>query len=96
MIRELPTPPDSETAEESIELFRGWLIDDCFQCSLFPSAFSDPAVWGMLLADAAHHIANALAETQDVDRQIALKAIFNKFVEEMQSPTDEHSGNHLD
>jgi hypothetical protein len=94
--RELPIPPDTVAAKEAIELFRGWLIDDQLQCSLFPTAFPDPAVWGMLLADAARHIANALAENEVMDRETALAAIASKFAEEMQSPSDEHLDEYMD
>lgn len=66
--RELPVPDEADDAAAAHEVVRGWLIDNRLVCSLFPSAFDDPAIWGVLLADVAHHIANALAESEGADR----------------------------
>jgi hypothetical protein len=89
---ELPVPDEADDAGEAHELVRGWLIDNRLVCSLFPSAFEDPAVWGVLLADIAHHIANALAEVEGADRAAVLGAIGRAWETEMRSPTDEHTG----
>jgi hypothetical protein len=65
-------------------------------CGLFPSAFEDPAAWGVLLADIAHHIANALAESEGTDRAAVLAAIRRAFEVETRTPTDEHTGRFMD
>jgi Domain of unknown function (DUF5076) len=90
--RELPVPDEADDAGEAHELVRGWLIDNRLACSLLPGAFDDPAVWGVLLADVAHHIANALAESEGADRAAVLAAIRRAFEVEMRAPTDEHTG----
>jgi hypothetical protein len=95
-IRQLTVPPEANDAGEAFELLRGWLIDNRLVCSLFPSAFDNPAVWGVLLADVAHHVANALAESEGTDRAAALQAIASAFNVEMQSPTDEHTGDFVE
>lgn len=94
-IHERPIPPEASDADEAHEVFRGWLIDKRFVCTLVPTAFKDPAVWGVLLADAAHHIANALAESENADRTAVLASITRAFDVEMRSPTDEHTGQFL-
>lgn len=78
-IRPLSVPPEVNNAGEAFELVRGWLIDNHLVCSLFPSAFENHAIWGVLLADIAHHIANALAESEGADRDAVLKTIAKAF-----------------
>jgi len=95
-INERAIPPEAADAQEAQEVFRGWLIDNRLVCTLLPSAFEDPGVWGVLLADAANHIANALAESQGADRAAVLASIARAFDVEMRSPTDEHTGGFVD
>src|SRR5436309_842887 len=94
--RELPIPDEANHANAAHELMRGWLIDNRLVCSLFPSAFEDPAVWGVLLADIANHIANALEECEGANRAAVLAVIRRAFEVEMQSPTDGHTGQFVD
>jgi Domain of unknown function (DUF5076) len=59
--RPLIEPPDAASAEQAVELIRAWIIDSHLQVSLFPTVWKENAQeWGTLLADVAHHIANAL------------------------------------
>ncbi|MBN9063777.1 MAG: DUF5076 domain-containing protein [Rhizobiales bacterium] len=95
-VHERRIPPDAHTAEEAHEILRGWLIDGCLQCSLLPSAFPEPFGWGIFLADVAHHVANALAESEGTDRTQALQAITRAFNVEMRTPTDHHTGEYVD
>lgn len=94
--RELSVPDEANDAGTAHELIRGWLIDNRLVCTLFPSAFEDPAVWGVLLADIANHIANALEECEGADRAAVIAAIRRAFEVEMKSPTDEHTGHFVD
>jgi hypothetical protein len=95
-IHERRIPPDASTAEEAYEILRGWLIDKRLQCSLLPSAFPQPFGWGIFLADVAHHVANALAESEGADRTQVLQDIARAFNVEMQTPTDEHTGRYVE
>ncbi len=93
MIRELTIPPDSKIASQAVEVIRGWIIDGQLQCSLFPTIWKDdPGTWGLILADAAIHIANALKEECGLDREKVIQEIKSIFVAELESPTDEHEG----
>jgi len=89
---ELSVPGQVAGARTAAEVFRGWVIDQRLVCSLLPTAFEDPSGWGILLADAAHHIANALAESHGADRGEVLGRIHAAFNAEMARPTDTHSG----
>jgi Domain of unknown function (DUF5076) len=93
MIRELPIPPDASQADQAIEVFRGWVIDGPLQCSLFPTIWKDsPGTWGVLLADAAHHIANAIGEATGAVPETILSEIKRVLISELKSPSDEHEG----
>src|SRR4051794_9427574 len=74
-VHELPIPPDAHTAQLAGEILRGWMVDDRLQCSVLPGAFPEPFGWGILLADLAHHVADALAGTPGVDRGRVLSDI---------------------
>jgi hypothetical protein len=91
-VRELGVPPEAAAARRADEVLRGWVIDRRLVCSLLPGAFEDPRGWGILLADEANHVANALAESGSADRGAVLRAVAAAFNSEMASPTDEHSG----
>ncbi|OWK40607.1 hypothetical protein FRUB_05526 [Fimbriiglobus ruber] len=54
--------------------------------------FDDPDVWGILLADAAQHLAHATEELTGVDAAETLKKIAAAFDREMEAPSDEHTG----
>jgi hypothetical protein len=95
-IRQLPVPPEAADADAGLEVLRGWVINNCLVCSLLPGAFEDPAVWGVLLADAAHRIANALAESRGADAAAVRAAISRAFNVEMRTPTDEHTGGYVE
>ncbi|MBI1914699.1 MAG: DUF5076 domain-containing protein [Planctomycetes bacterium] len=93
---ELPVPPEAEIAKDASELFRGWIVNRRLECVLWPAAFEDHATWGVLLADAAHHIADALAEEQGADREQILRDIAGAFTQQMHESTRGHRGKFVD
>ena len=96
-MRELPIPPDARIARRADEVFRGWIVDNRLQCSLLPSFWAgDPAIWGTLLADAMHHVCDALAEETGRDRSEIAKAVLRAFRSEVEHPTGNHRGRHVD
>lgn len=97
MKRELPVPPDAEQADQAIEVFRGWIVDGGLQCSLFPTVWKKtPEVWGILLADAARHVADAIAKESGIGSSEIFSAIRNKLVAELEDPSAEHEGQFID
>lgn len=92
-MRELSIPPDAKGARQATEVFRGWIVDDRLQCSLLPAIWKDqPEYWGILLADAAHHVADALAQTGQVPRPVIMAKIVKALLRELSGSTDEHTG----
>lgn len=66
------------------------------QCSLLPTAWKDNhGTWGILLADVATHIANALHEEYGTDRKEVLDNIKKVFIAELEYPTDDPTGEFL-
>ena len=93
MMRELMIPPEATTAEQAVELLRGWIIDGHPQYSLFPTVWkNDLDSWGRFLADTAQHISNAIAEDTRRNPQVILQAIKLAFIREMDSPINTHEG----
>lgn len=93
MKRELSIPPDTEGATRAIEVFRGWIVDGKLQCTLLPAIWKDqPEMWGILLADAAYHVADALAESTPMPRPVIMAKITKALLFELSKPTDEHTG----
>src|SRR5438445_6672726 len=89
--RELMRPPDAETAQQAVELLRGWIIDGHPQYSLFPTVWKDDlSAWGRFLADTASHIANAIAEDTGGDSNAILTSIITAFIQEVTDPTGKH------
>jgi uncharacterized protein DUF5076 len=90
--RELPIPSDTTIAEQSVEVLRAWIIDQGLQCSILPTAFEDPRAWGILLADVARHIGNALRDASGRDPGKTVQKIRLMFNTELSEPTDEPHG----
>lgn len=94
--RPLPVPPDAAGAEQAVELIRAWVIDGQLQVSLFPTVWQEnPGEWGSLLADIAHHIANALGEKTGRPVEPFLRAIRLGFDAYIKADDREHSGEFL-
>lgn len=93
MIRQLMLPPDAETAEQAVELLRGWIIDGQPQYSLFPTVWkNDLDSWGHFLADTAQHISTAIAEETGGNRAEILRAIALAFTREIENSINTHEG----
>src|SRR5258708_37653753 len=93
MKRELMLPPDAETAQQAVEVLRGWIIDGQPQYSLFPTVWKDDlSSWGRFLADTAKHVANAIAEATGDEPEAILQQIVAGFTAEITQPINEHEG----
>jgi hypothetical protein len=69
------------------------MIDDGFQCSLLPTIWQDePGMWGVLMADAVHHVADAVAHAGGHDRARVMARIVTILLRELSEPTDERNG----
>lgn len=91
--QELMRPPDVESAQQAVEVLRGWIVDGHPQYSLFPTIWKDDLPsWGRFLADTANHLANAIAEDTGRGRQQILASIVSAFVQELTEELGTHEG----
>ena len=93
--------PDAALRDpNSMEMLRVWIAERQLWCSLRIGFYrergmDEPSAWGTILADAASHIANALAESENLDRSETLQKIQQVFGKELGSPTSSVSGEFL-
>jgi len=60
-IRELEPPPIANTNSQAVEVLRVWAAPGQPQQLTLRTTWKDAGAWGLLLADIAHHAANAYA-----------------------------------
>jgi len=96
-MNELVIPPAAHRDADSLELMRAWVAEKGLHCSLNIGLYDGQRVpeeraWGIILADAARHIANALASSAGRDRDRALREIRRTFEAELDGPTSDVRG----
>lgn len=89
---QLPIPDAATSDPKSIELLRVWAANKGQHVSLRVGIWNDPAVWGIMLADLAKHVANSYQESRGLDRLKTLQRIKAGLDAELASPTDDPSG----
>ena len=92
---ELTIPPGALSDKQSQELVRAWAANGGLQCSLNPNAWPEDTAavgWGILLSDIARHVADALYQAKNMDRESTLGQIRSVFNEELDAPSAETNG----
>lgn len=93
----LDRPREITSDDGAVEGLSAWLLSDGRNTVILkPEAWPDPAIWGMLLADVALHIANALTEWRGEDAARILARIREGLVIELGDPTDTPAGRWVD
>lgn len=77
-----------ETDPKAREVLRAWVANGGLICALRPETWDDAANWGIVLADVARHIANAVQELHGEEASATLAEIQNVFNAELGEPTD--------
>lgn len=94
----LMLPPAAETDDNAVEMVRGWIAEGGLHCVLNvghwhkSSVVDEPRAWGIMLADIARHIANALQDVTGLDRRESLRLVAQSFNSEVADPTSAHDG----
>ena len=84
------------------EPLRVWIAEQRLHCSLKVGVYeengpiSEDTAWGIMLADVAKHVADALAKEGLRNRDIALREIFRSFASELEEPTAATTGSFID
>jgi hypothetical protein len=90
--RDLSVPSEVLRDPKSSEVLRAWVANGGLVCSLRPEIWDDTANWGILLADIARHVANAVEELKGDAPEETLASIQDLFNRELDNPTDEPTG----
>ena|SRR5579863_1353709 len=96
---ELPIPGPCCRDAKSFEMIRAWVAEGGMHVAVNIGVWdrpdsnqSEPAAWGMLLADVAHHVANAIQKHKGTSQEVTLREIEEFFLEELKKPTTDHPG----
>jgi hypothetical protein len=83
----LSPPDDATTRPDAVEVLRGWIVGGGLQVSLAFEAFGNaPQIWGQLLAETAHHVADAMALQGYGDRAELFERIQSSLIDNLNSP----------
>lgn len=93
--RDLQVPSEVEKDTKAKEVLRAWVANGGLVCNLRPETWEDASSWGIVLADVARHVANAVKELKGLDSAATVERIKTVFNSELQDPTDEPTG-HFD
>ena len=89
---QLPVPDAAKADSGSFEILRVWVADRGQHVSLRAGVWTDPAAWGIMLADLARHIVNSYEQEAAADRLRTLQRIRLGFDAELTRATDDPAG----
>lgn len=89
---EMTPPPAASQDAKSFELARLWVANDAQHVALRADVWTDPAAWGIVLADLARHVALAYQHKDGHDLEDVLERVLAGFHTELESPTDSPTG----
>jgi hypothetical protein len=90
--RDLTIPSEVEDDPKSQEVLRAWVANGGLVCALGPETWSEAGNWGIVLADVARHVANAVRDLNGTDQARTIEEIRTLFVAELDNPTDTPEG----
>lgn len=96
-VNELGVPQAAERDDQSWELMRVWVAERGLHCALKVGVYESEGIgeeraWGIVLADAARHLADAVSSFTGRDRDAALSAIRLSMEDELNKPTSRKEG----
>ena len=89
---EMKPPPAAAAEAKSFEIARLWVADDAQHVVLRTDVWPDPAVWGIILAELARHVAVAYQRKDGHDLEDVLARVLAGFHTELESPVDPSPG----
>lgn len=90
--RDLGVPSEVTQDSNAAEVIRAWVANGGLVCAVRPLQWQNPAAWGLVLADVARHVANAVRDEVGTEPSATLESIRNMFNKELVAPTDEPTG----
>lgn len=89
---EFKLPEDASSDPSSFEVLRVWNTAKGLNVVLKSDVWSDPAAYGIMLADLARHIANGCFQVSGMSVDAALSRVLEGLNAELSSPTDFPAG----
>ncbi len=94
-------PPTARHDPNAWELLRVWVAERGLHCSMKIGVYEEngplpeDTAWGVILADVAKHVADALSKEGVRNRDTALSEISRSFAAELQQPTAATGGDFI-
>lgn len=96
-MRPLPYPPGAEQDPDSIEVLRGWVVRGELEVAIAPWVWQNQVdEWGRLLADAAAHMADAVASESGKDRDAVYRVVADSIRHHLDQPSHNREGDFVD
>jgi hypothetical protein len=93
MEKQLAVPAAAQKDAASFELIRVWVAEQSQQITLRPGVWSDPAAWGVMLADLARNIVQVHVENDaELDAEAFVAALLEGFDTEIEAVLEEFGG----
>ena len=91
-MRTLVIPPAAQRDDNSVKMLSAWIAEQGLHCTLNigffeASGHSEAKAWGILLADLARHIGNAVAEERGAPARGTVAAVVTSMLAELDLPT---------
>jgi hypothetical protein len=97
-INQQPIPPQALADPNAVEMARIWIANRELVCTLKVGMYRESSkipeekAWGVILADLARHVSNALEEGYGGNAQASLDAIIESLNQEIGNPTSKARG----
>ncbi|WP_206425890.1 DUF5076 domain-containing protein [Ralstonia solanacearum] len=97
-MNERPIPPAALRDEDAVEMLRVWIAEKKLHCSMKVGMYleamniSEEMAWGVILADATRHIANALEFGYSENRDVSIEKIKESYLKELAEATSDAAG----
>lgn len=97
-LNQRPIPEAALRDEDAVEMLRVWIAERGLHCSMKVGMYRETTkvpeekAWGMILADVARHLANALESSYSINAGESLEKIRDSFISELGAPTSEAKG----
>lgn len=100
-LNQRPVPDAALRDSDAVEMLRVWIAERGLHCSMKVGMYRETMgipeekAWGVMLADVARHVANALEEGYSTNAKESLRKICESMLAELGSPTSDIKGDFL-